>query len=736
MKKNKLCILLLGTMFISACNEPIAPPIDDSSSNSSNNQDSTSRSDTSSSSIDATKLTKDKVISTLDEMKKGNFTLAYDLSSGIMQDVYTTNYYYVEYLNNGSLLLDTVGENKYAYDFGLSNNMVDLKGQTFNEEQTRQELTSISFANKIANFDFSNAEFTEEKGILTTYSETIIDALAAQLDFSSGLKRVLFYLVNDEITFELQHIDSPITNRYVTPTGGKVTIKNVGNSSISSVEDFLSSWKKPTENLTGKADNLFGNVSFTSYRYDFTIDSQFSILEETTNFDIYNDYLRVTTINSDDVPYQTTYKRKGDSDDLSIIGVNAHNEAVTLSTNKKYSDFALVGKEGFELDKFAKINSNDNYYLYLGSDAQKLAFSITQSSVFAKYKCLKIQADVENGKVKWLHFYTGIMQDKDNQEFFFYRIDTKILDTPNVIDEQGKKTPSENDSTIKGYLDKIVNGTYVAQSVDSATSSTIRVFTKGENFFLNELRRYDGENIGEIELAQAYYYLDGKTYTFLYHEGYDVEYRKTEDIALNDAINFSISSEILSLKDSTITTTGDIINLGEAIAFSQYPDYVDPSSFKMTVENEEISSISCTYGGSGFSGTETISFDYKETTLVETLETNIKNAIPSPTEIHTWQETESTVWDALNVVFGEEIAKKIPYLPANVVFDGYDDEGVAYICAMDSVDGWIDNYKSLLKEKGYTTSDNQTFKNETDNVQIVVGNEMDSYDFLQFSKIA
>lgn len=733
MKKNKLCILLLGTMFLSACSndKPSSSETEGSSQNSINDS---SNNESESSSSETAKITKEKIISKLNEMKKGNFTLAYDLNSGIMQDVYTKDYFYVEYLNNGSLLLDTIGESKYAYDFGLSNGEVDLKGQTFNEEQTSQEITSLSFANKMASFDFSNATFTEENGVLVTYSEEIINSLAAQLDFSSGLKRALFYYENEEIIFELQYINTPSSKDYVTPAGGKVTIKNVGKSSIPVVDSFLSSWKKPTENLVGKADNLFGNVSFSSYRYDFTIDSQFSILEETTNFDIYNQYLRVTTINSDDVPYQTTYKRKGESDDLNIIGVDGHNEAVTLETSKKYSDFALVGKEGFELDKFAKINSSDNYYLYLGSDAQKLAYSVTQSSIFAKYKCLKIQASVENDKVTWLHFYTGIMQDRDNQEYFFYRIDTKVLDTPNIIDEQGRKTPSENDAKIKEYLNKIVDGKYVATSLDSATSSTIRTFTKGENFFLNELRSYDGENIGEIELAEAYYYLDGKTYTFLYHQNYEVELRKTREISLNEAIDFSISSEILSLKDSTITTTGDIINLGKCIAFSQYPNYIDPSSFKMTVENEAISSLSYTYGGNGFSGSETISFDYKETTLAEALETNIKNAIPS-SENNTWKETESTVWDALTTIFGEETALKIPYLPVDVVFDGYEDDGVAYIAAMEQVSGWIENYKALLSNKGYVSNDNKTFKNQTDNIQIIVGDEMDSYDFLQFSKI-
>ena len=57
--------------------------------------------------------------------------------------------------------------------------------------------------------------------------------------------------------------------------------------------------------------------------------------ESSINFDIYDSYLRVETINSDDVSYVTTYK-KGAGDSLEIIGVDGHNEVVSQNTTKKY----------------------------------------------------------------------------------------------------------------------------------------------------------------------------------------------------------------------------------------------------------------------------------------------------------------------------------------------------------------------------------------------------------------
>ena len=191
--------------------------------------------------------------------------------------------------------------------------------------------------------------------------------------------------------------------------------------------------------------------------------------EGKVNLDLYNDYIRVTTINENDIPYQQTYKKNSD-DSLTLIGVNGKNEVVNQTTTKRYSDFALVGKENFELDKFRKINENDNYYLYLGDNAQQLAYSITQSNIFSRFKCLKIQVEVENDLVKNIYFFTGIMQDRDTGDFFYYRLDTKVLSTPNVLSDSTKKTPSKDDAEIKTYLNKI-NAEDSSYSIDVADSA-------------------------------------------------------------------------------------------------------------------------------------------------------------------------------------------------------------------------------------------------------------------------
>lgn len=740
MKKTPLFILsTLAALFLASCNENTSK---ESESSFESDPDSSLDSSSSEVSVDSSgtyteddKAFEARIRNTLSEMKKGNFTLSYDFASEHLEDVITENYFYTAYLNNGSLLLGSLYETKIAYDYQIIDNEIELKGQTFNEEQTSQGVTSLDYMNRVSALDVSKLKFAKYKTYLVSEDSSLIKALSAQIDFSSGIERVLFYEENSNLTFELQDY-SLAEFKYVTPEGGKVTIKNIGNSSLPSVESFLSNWQKPTDTLEGKGDNIFGNVSFVSSIYDYTLDYDRAILEGTINFDIYNSFLRVTTLNKDDVPYTTTYE-KAEGDNLKIVGVDGHNEVKEINTSKRYSDFSLVGKDGFELNKFMKIKEDDNYYIYMGSNAKALAYSITQSNIFARFNCLKIQVGVEENKITDMHFYTGNMQDSTTGEFFFYRIDTKVLETPNVITKNDKKIPSENDAKIKEYLNLINSSSFEAELIDSAWDGNRKIYlTKGENFFLNETYYVSGGEKGDLETATGYYYKDGKTYSILYNTYDSVEIKGTYSKSLVDAIDFSISSEILSLTDASIKTTGDIINLGYSLGFITYKDYIDPATLNMTVQNKKISTIYYAYGGDSFSGNETINFTYKDTSISEKLRSSIEKAIPSSGS-NTWEAytKNSVIYQELVGAFGKEIADKVPYLADDLfegdnAFDGgyeWNDDKEMFIYSMAEDNGYIAKYKAYLTSLGYVSSDNKTFTNATDSLKIVVGGALDEF---------
>ena len=696
-------------------------------------------------------LTDNEFVETLNKMKEGNFTLEYSLSNNVYKDVITKNYYYIGYLNNGSMLLDTYSDTKYAYDYQIkSDDSIELKGQTFNDEQTSQKLTNIDFINKMAKLDTSNITFSDYEDNFMTTDESVIEALSSQIDFSSGIKRAIFYKVNNNFTFKLQAYDSAKLEFY-TPEGGIVNVKNIGDSKIDSVEKFLSNWKKPTITLENKANNIFGNVSFETSIVDYTLDNNVMFYEGKVNLDLYNDYIRVTTINENDIPYQQTYKKNSD-DSLTLIGVNGKNEVVNQTTTKRYSDFGLVGKENFELDKFRKINENDNYYLYLGDNAQQLAYSITQSNIFSRFKCLKIQVEVENDLVKNIYFFTGIMQDRDTGDFFYYRLDTKVLSTPNVLSDSTKKTPSKDDAEIKTYLNKInaEDSSYSIDVADSAWEGNRKTrIIKSNNIYLKGTYEVREDQLTLEKDGEGYYKKDNKVYSFTFDRNNNVKLNPSPlNKTLSETINFTISSEILSKKDNELRTTGDIVNIGDSLGFISYPDFIDPSSLKMTLNNDVISTIFYKYGGSGFSGDETLTFNYDSHEVSNILVNNLDDAIKNISSKLTWKDdgSETNYNTLIGILGSEEIAQKVPYLPDSkytgeigfVIDRDYNSEdNVAMIYSMCSDTEYNNNYiakfKKYLLTLNYVTSDNVTYTNNVDNLKIVVGNTMD--DFLHISLI-
>lgn len=676
----------------------------------------------------------DYILDTLNKMTQGNFTLEYVLGENTFQDVITSKYYYIGYLNNGAMLLNALDDKVYAYDYQIvENNEIELKGQTFNEEQTRQELTSLAFINKLSDLSLNGISFEKIDDKYYSNNTNLIEKLSSQLDFSSGLSQVVFYLENNNLTFELQYQDV-LTKRYYTPEGGKVAIKNVLTSSIECVDKFLNDWSKPTETLENKANNLFTDVSFVSAIYDYTLDYNRALLHGYSNVDLYSSYIRITTINEENVPYVETYKKINDND-LKLIGVNGKNEVVNQDTTKKYSSFKLVGKDGFELDKFRKLNNDDRYYIYLGSSAQALAYSITQANIFAKYKCLKIQVEVNDNKVTNMHFFTGIMQDKDTGEFFYYRIDTSVNEA-NIITDVSKKTPSKDDEEIKSYLNKINSSSFVIESIDSAWEGGRKTYlSKKDNYFIKETYYIsEGEKNG-LEKAEVYYQKDDKTYCFSFDDSYNVTLNKQISKSINEIVNFSISSEILLKKDNYLYTTGDIINLGDSLGIISYPLFIDPSSLRMNIVDSSISSLEYTYGGSGFTGNEKLTFTYGDFVIPETLINNINKSIPSTTS--TWKDyLNGWIYQELIKSFSEEIANKVPYL-YDSIFDGVDgfdcyenDTNDFFIYSMVKDNGYIAKYKNYLLSLGFNQDNNIFIK---DNLKLIVGDSLD--DFLHISII-
>lgn len=756
MKKG---IFLLSTLFVSSLTISLAScgVQDNSQSDSSTIQESSSSIEESSSQASSSELTsssetnasKQTILNLLKDLKTQSYTLSYTINGELYEDVITDEYFYIGYLNTGSLLLNTISATtKYAYDFRITDSKFVLKGQSFNEEYTLQGQTELKKYNFLKDLNVLENDIEESDGKYEIYDSSIVEAFTNQLDFSGIDHLELSLNEYDDLIVKLMALNQT-TGEFYCPDAGEITINNIGASSLTIVDDFIKNYKMPTATLNGKGDNLFNNVSYVSAIYDFVLDDNAAYQIKTTNLDISNNYIRIVDTTTDNVSNSYTFEVEDDKETLNIVGVDGTNSIVKQKTTKKYQDFGFINKDGFELDKFAKLSNDDTYYSYLGDNASNIAYSITQDSQIYEWKVQDIKAIEENGKIVQLDFFTGILQDRTTGKYFYRWINTKVLDTPNNIENIIQKTPSENDAQINNILSHLNqdNSIFKVTQTDTAWEGTRKIeYTKGNGFYLKEYLVINGDETTSFErLAEGYYEKDGKIYSFTFDENNNVTINKNPTSkSWKEIVGFNISSNVLKLNDNKLTSYGDIINIGNSLAFVDNPLTIDPSSVEFTIEKDKIVSLDCAYTG----GLENITFTYDEQTLDASLKKALDDKInPSSQEaLKTWNDYESdTIILALIEAYGEEFANKIPYLYSEKLkndkntFDGYyynyEEEPYYFIITLNVIDYEYSNeYKAYLLALGYSEASTNVFIK--DDIKIEIVNNEDSCEFLHIYKTA
>ena len=756
MKKG---IFLLSTLFVSSLTISLAScgVIDNSQTDSSTFQESSSSIEESSSQASSSELTsssetnasKQTILNLLKDLKTQNYTLSYTINGELYEDVITDEYFYIGYLNTGSLLLNTISATtKYAYDFRITDSKFVLKGQSFNEEYTLQGQTELKKYNFLKDLNVLENDIEESDGKYEIYDSSIVEAFTNQLDFSGIDHLELSLNEYDDLIVKLMALNQT-TGEFYCPDAGEITINNIGASSLTIVDDFIKNYKMPTATLNGKGDNLFKNVSYVSAIYDFILDDNAAYQIKTTNLDISNNYIRIVDTTTDNVSNSYTFEVEDDKETLNIVGVDGTNSIVKQKTTKKYQDFGFINKDGFELDKFAKLSNDDTYYSYLGDNASNIAYSITQDSQIYEWKVQDIKAIEENGKIVQLDFFTGILQDRTTGKYFYRWINTKVLDTPNNIENIIQKTPSENDAQINNILSHLNqdNSIFKVTQTDTAWEGTRKIeYTKGNGFYLKKYLVINGDETTSFErLAEGYYEKDGKIYSFTFDENNNVTINKNPTSkSWKEIVGFNISSNVLKLNDNKLTSYGDIINIGNSLAFVDNPLTIDPSSVEFTIEKDKIVSLDCAYTG----GLENITFTYDEQTLDASLKKALDDKInPSSQEaLKTWNDYESdTIILALIEAYGEEFANKIPYLYSEKLkndkntFDGYyynyEEEPYYFIITLNVIDYEYSNeYKEYLLALGYSEASTNVFVK--DDIKIEIVNNEDSCEFLHIYKTA
>ena len=752
MKTKKLILALSGIALLASCgpnpSDGGSSEMTSSSEASSSFSSESSLDDSSSSSQNPVSIS-DKVYEVLDEMKKGNYSLSYVLGGKELTDIVTPSYCYTGYLNSGSILLKTYEDQPLSYDFTLNQGKLEVRGQSFNEDYSGQGVRDLSAKNRFSSYERSEIVFEKEGKALSTKDKTLIGLFSAQLDFT-GIARILFTVEDGDLVAEFQGLDNMGVGIYVTVAGGVVRISNLGTSSLKAAEDFLSAYSLSEDSLTGKADNLFGNASFVSAIYDnFYLDESNSIERQGfSNVDLYGDYIRVSDVSEEGATTSITYHKINEEGNLEIIGINGKNEEVHRSSTTLWSDFGILGASDVRLDQFRKLTPEDEYYTYLGADVTGLAVSFTQHLPFRSWLVQEAKAKVVDGKVTQLVFSTGMLRDSFSGNYFYRYADTRVQETPNIISGAARKTPSEHDQEIKGYLSYLNQDDSVFTSVEKDSAwegSRATKSVKGEDFYLQGTYFLEGDQLTDRmeSLGKGYYQKDGKVYQFSFDEQNNVTLNKTPvSKTLSEIAGFSISSEVLTLKDGALVSYGDIIDIGQSIGNIYNPLTVDPSTLSMALSDGKIVSMDFSYQ----LGTEQVVFDYSPVEMNATLRGNLEAEIAklNPADRPTWENAmgSNTTYESMVQAYGEELAKKIPYLndedfaSSGNSFDGWycEDEGEPYyfiVVMNNGVDAtYAKKYKAYLKTLGYSSEDDETFTSEGDGLRIVVYEENEAYEFL------
>ncbi len=680
-------------------------------------------------------------------MANGNFALTYDIGGHSFTDTINPRYTYTGYLQKGSVLLQTYGTTPYAYDYTISQDGVEIRGQTFDEFYQKQEVSSLAYRNHFADAAAWKFEGTVTNDEFISTESGLLNAFQDQLDFT-GIKKIGLAEKDGLLNVHLYASD-PTTGKDYIPEGGDVVVSSIGSASLPEVEALLSTWKNDANGYQGSLDNVTGDVSFVSAIYDyFYLDESDQIERQGySNLDRYGDYVRITDIDEEGAGRAYTYEKQTDGETLSLVGVNAKNEMKKTSTTTTYSSFGFYTADSFPRTQFQQIGSDADYYTYLGTDATKLAYAITQHQRFLEWPVVEAKMKVENGKITQFVFTTDIMLDRDTGRYFYRYADVRVQDTPNVIEGPVLKTPSADDAEIQGYLANLNQDDSVFTSLgkDSAwEGNRVTKAVKGTDFYLKGTYYTDEEgNPTTLEKNGDGYFLSGdKLYSFTFNDAGEVTTFNKNPLSktLKEVAGFSISSAVLKKDGNTLTTYGDILDLGDFIGAVDNPLTVDPSTFNMGIVNGKIGTIHFAYQG----GMEDVTLDYATTSMPVTLRSNIEKAVaalnPSERETFADDSSKTTVYDSMVEQWGEDVAKKVPYLrnrtweeanPNSTYFDGYYDESTSefIISVWETVDSYTEAYKAYLKELGYMSSDNVTFENQTDGLQIKV-NADDQYQFI------
>lgn len=749
MKKSKiLSVLLLTSALLTSCNDNNSLNSSQTSSNSPNisqSQDSESitnsigNSSSSSKDSSSTNLnTKDKIyLKFINACTSHKYEVSYEYKSKEYEDIYTPNYVFYGTSNGGYMLLDSYKDSNkklvYSYQFidnkvsGISSAAgIDSTGQvyTFDNLSSADPLYDI---NVLTFEDEELEEYSSIEGAYKTTNKEVLSAIVSLKGISSYVSNnnitpstCIFY-INDNDDLEFVLLDS--TSKFIENSEG--TLKDIGNSSISGLDDYVSKFIMSETKLTSnQASSLLNeNLEANSDVYYIENGSKELIEKAVVKYSANN--LQNTLYDKDNNLISNNLYKKGEGSYpyLEEYGVNGLNQVTSKPTSSYWADVAFVNKY-FDLDAFRL--EEDGYYHYYGYQLNGLFNSLTHLQLNLNVASLKIKIEDNVTKVE---FESKIAITTESKKVN-YKIESVISNNPTFI-KQEVLAPLENQTDkIKTAINKLngENANFKANIVNKEGDDFTRneVITVASNTVYSESNR----NEGGIKSSYKYGYTKKDNDVIKFNVKDDDSLLAIEKIAsknFNEFTGWKAVGEVFEFNNdnSKLLLRDEVFEIDDYLLIGSYDDItIDKSSLDISFNytNLEISSLKFSYTTSlGTTGTATIDFEYASSSNPIDFSSEFKQKLNNLDVVslpRSFNEESSLVVNAFKEAgFTTAEIDEIPYLPDEKFSKHF--TGFCYMFAMINVsseylkedDGtaYMNQYKKDLVEKyGYTLIETTT----------------------------
>lgn len=698
MQKRISLLVLTALLFLTACGNQ-----NDSSLNSS---DSTSQSsvissiidtsdDSSSSSISTPAiLTKTLLAEKLNAIRSADSynvynTQNYSTGAKTYIDTYSKNYIYREssLTPDGYLLTNSVQDvsKKVAYRYSMKDEHVVLENEVYSESQ--ENLTSLDSLNPMKNIKtVTSDDFVQDEGYLylSDAGYEILYALGYALNYSletedDSFSQVRFSLDKEEnLVFTLLTIKE---NEFVDYDSG--TFKDINKANNDKMNAYLAT------------DHTFEPISDAQFEdiiseHDFVanIDEVIYAGDEEDN---YHNPIATTSIHAgntlysidlpeamEDMEKNTIYEKKTDSDNAFMIYLDGRNTIAHKDTNQKWSSLTYMLKDNLSKADLVKID--DDTYRYFGANGKGIYKSTSYLS--SDYGSRSIDFCFDHDKLSniILRFdnYFGTFGTLSYHEA---NVSVSSYTTPSMPTKMSEDT---NTAHIKAIFDNFDGSKSFSVTIrdEDASEESYREIKYTADTILEIQHGTMADSTSETGILpftkySGYVKKEDKWVKFIINKDGLVRSAGValENTSLKDLIGFDAAAELFKISNPQtreIRLKTAIYDIGDHIIVGDHKDHIVDNMLTMTYAKTNPNLLETiryrySFNHDRLRGYQVVEFsDYEVTTIPDEIKEKLDNFTDYSTPT-SWI-VEDSAYKGLVSLFGEEVAKKLPYLYSETLF--------------------------------------------------------------------